>query len=211
MIFPFVLPLFIMAFYVNAHSTCYHKAMKAQIDVDHFELALELFKEEQGRYPSQSEGLEQLIKQSRNAKSEEVASGESTSYVQRIPIDPWGNPYQYLYPGQHNPDSFDVWSNGADGEPGGEGGDKDCGNWDASDCSVREPVSNLERYAWLFLLFIVSPLVWVPVYVFRAVFLAVKTRQYLKAVAGLHLLAVVVSFIATLVLLHLFMSLGSGC
>jgi general secretion pathway protein G len=43
-----------------------------------------------------------------------------------VPLDPWGNPYQYVSPGVHNPDSFDVWSLGPDGVNGTQ---DDIGNW----------------------------------------------------------------------------------
>ncbi|WP_374577014.1 type II secretion system protein GspG [Phenylobacterium sp. J367] len=47
--------------------------------------------------------------------------------MRRLPKDPWGNAYQYSYPGEHG--RFDVWSAGADGQKGGEGDDADIGNW----------------------------------------------------------------------------------
>ena len=47
----------------------------------------------------------------------------------RIPQDPWGRPFQYEMPGQHNAHSYDIWSFGADGNPGGDGVDADIGNW----------------------------------------------------------------------------------
>ena len=47
----------------------------------------------------------------------------------QVPKDPWGEDYQYRSPGQFNPDSFDLWSNGADRKPGGDGTDRDIGNW----------------------------------------------------------------------------------
>jgi general secretion pathway protein G len=48
-------------------------------------------------------------------------------YVEKLPLDPWGKPYQYLNPGLHG--EIDVFSYGADGVPGGEGFDADVGNW----------------------------------------------------------------------------------
>jgi general secretion pathway protein G len=49
-------------------------------------------------------------------------------YLERLPNDPWGNPYQYLNPGVHG--EIDVFSYGADGKPGGEGNDADIGSWE---------------------------------------------------------------------------------
>jgi len=46
-------------------------------------------------------------------------------YLRESPIDPWGNRYRYLFPGERNPDSFDVWSLGPDGRES----DDDIGNW----------------------------------------------------------------------------------
>ncbi|WP_310633425.1 type II secretion system major pseudopilin GspG, partial [Paraburkholderia sp.] len=48
-------------------------------------------------------------------------------YLERLPNDPWGNPYQYLNPGVHG--EIDVFSYGADGKPGGAGNDADVGSW----------------------------------------------------------------------------------
>ena len=51
-------------------------------------------------------------------------------YLKSIPVDPWGTPYQYLNPGVHSADgSYDLYSLGADGLPGGEGNAADIGNW----------------------------------------------------------------------------------
>ena len=47
--------------------------------------------------------------------------------------DPWENAFQYQSPGQHNPHTFDVWSQGADGAPGGTGLGAEIGNWSSDD------------------------------------------------------------------------------
>ena len=49
-------------------------------------------------------------------------------YLKKLPVDPWGNPYQYLAPGTKGP--FDLYSLGADGKEGGSDNDADIGNWD---------------------------------------------------------------------------------
>ena len=49
-------------------------------------------------------------------------------YLSSVPIDPWGNDYLYLFPGQFS--KYDVYSLGADGSPGGDSEDADIGNWD---------------------------------------------------------------------------------
>ena len=49
------------------------------------------------------------------------------AYLDRLPNDPWGHPYQYLNPGAHG--EIDVFSYGADGKPDGEAGNADIGSW----------------------------------------------------------------------------------
>ena len=52
---------------------------------------------------------------------------KSGGYLERLPLDPWGKPYQYLNPGLRG--EIDIFSFGADGQAGGEGSDADIGNW----------------------------------------------------------------------------------
>jgi len=78
--------------------------------------ALKLYKIEFGDYPDTSEGLEVLIKE-----------GKLEGNV--VPRDPWGREFIYVYPGTHNPDSFDLYSLGADGREGGTGINADINNW----------------------------------------------------------------------------------
>jgi general secretion pathway protein G len=75
------------------------------------EAALNLYRLDNFRYPSTDDGLEALV----------------PKYLDSLPEDPWGNPYLYLSPGEKG--EFDVYSFGADGAEGGEGVDKDIGNW----------------------------------------------------------------------------------
>lgn len=80
------------------------------------------FKIHTGSYPSTSEGLAALL----TAPSARAAKWKGP-YVKELPADPWGNPYQYRYPGTQNADSYDVYSMGPNGT---EGGGDDIGNWD---------------------------------------------------------------------------------
>ncbi len=101
---------------------------KAQTDIRTFESALEQYRLDMLDYPSNEQGLEALIR--------EPTSGNQTSryrtggYLTRgsIPNDPWGNPYQYRFPGENG--RVDIFSFGADGRPGGEDLDADIGNWE---------------------------------------------------------------------------------
>jgi general secretion pathway protein G len=82
----------------------------AKVDLANFETALNAFEIDVGRLPTQPEGLQALI-----ARTGRDWNGP---YLKHIPVDPWGTPYLYVYPGVHNEDSFDLSSNGPDGKPG---------------------------------------------------------------------------------------------
>jgi general secretion pathway protein G len=98
---------------------------KARADVAVLEQALESYRLENLTFPSTEQGLSALVSApSGLSRPDRYREG---GYVRRLPKDPWGNAYQYRYPGEHG--RFDVYSNGADGEKGGEGDDADIGNW----------------------------------------------------------------------------------
>lgn len=82
-----------------------------------------------GRYPTTEEGLEALI--NAPADPREAARFPEGGFINNLPLDPWGNPYQYMIPGEHG--RYDIWSWGADGRPGGEGENADIGNWTPQD------------------------------------------------------------------------------
>lgn len=93
--------------------------------VAELENALERFNVNMDRYPTTEEGLKVLL---------EAPPGEESKwrgpYIKQLRNDPWGNAYQYRYPGTHHTTSFDLWSRGADGQDGGEGQGADIGNWE---------------------------------------------------------------------------------
>ena len=93
---------------------------KARADVQTISQALEMYKMDTLSYPSLEEGIDVLAKAPKGGLRTE-------GYIKGLPRDPWGNPYQYLIPGEHG--RFDVFSYGADGRPGGEGLNADIGNW----------------------------------------------------------------------------------
>jgi len=88
--------------------------------------ALEAYRMDNANFPTSEQGLVSLIRPPPEARN---ALPGGYLREQRIPEDPWGNPFQYEMPGQHNAHSYDLWSFGADGNPGGEGVDADIGNW----------------------------------------------------------------------------------
>ena len=96
------------------------KVTRAQIDglgkaLDHFRLDI-------GRYPSTEEGLTVLI-----TRPADQPKWDGPYLTKNVPLDPWGNPYIYKYPGEHG--EYDLISNGKDGQPGGEGEAADITNW----------------------------------------------------------------------------------
>lgn len=98
---------------------------KARADVAVLEQAVETFRLENLSFPTSEQGLQALVSPPPGlSRPDRYREG---GYVRRLPQDPWGNPYQYRYPGEHG--RFDVWSFGADGRQGGEGDDADIGNW----------------------------------------------------------------------------------
>ena len=92
--------------------------------------ALESYRLDNARFPTSEQGLDALV-----TAPAEARNYQSGGYLRerRIPADPWGNVYLYEAPGQHNSHSYDLWSYGADGTPGGEGVDADIGNWTETD------------------------------------------------------------------------------
>ncbi|OPL13369.1 MAG: type II secretion system protein GspG [delta proteobacterium MLS_D] len=101
---------------------------KARIQIQSIETALRLYKLDNGDYPSTEQGLQALVEPPQ--VGELPRRWREGGYLEgrRMPTDPWGNDYVYLYPGVIG--EFDVISYGADGEPGGEGRNRDITNWD---------------------------------------------------------------------------------
>ncbi|MCC2595583.1 type II secretion system major pseudopilin GspG [Pusillimonas sp. MFBS29] len=98
------------------------RAVAARQDIGALMQALKLYRLDNGRYPTAEQGLEALV-----GKSPAAQAAGTRSYMDRLPNDPWGTPYQYLNPGVHG--EIDVFSLGADGRTGGEGSDADIGSW----------------------------------------------------------------------------------
>jgi general secretion pathway protein G len=95
-------------------------AAKTQIEM--LGQALDSFRLDVGRYPTTSEGLKAL-------ETDPGAPGWAGPYLKKaLPVDPWKNQYQYQCPGTHG--EYDLYSNGADGAPGGEGANKDINSWE---------------------------------------------------------------------------------
>ena len=98
------------------------RVVKAKQDVQALVTALNLYKLDNYNYPTTDQGLQALVE--RPATAQNWREG---GYLDQLPTDPWGRPYQYLNPGTHA--SIDVYSLGADGSVGGEEMAADIGNW----------------------------------------------------------------------------------
>lgn len=102
------------------------RIIAAKQDIATVMQAVKLYKLDNQRYPTTEQGLQALIAKPTVGPA---ANGWKTGgYLDKLPKDPWGNPYQYLSPGIKG--EIDVFSLGADGQPGGSGNDADIGSWD---------------------------------------------------------------------------------
>jgi len=95
-------------------------AAKAQIEL--LGQALDQFRLDVGRYPTTQEGLNAL------AVNPGADKWEGPYLKKGLPADPWDRPYQFQSPGSHG--DYDLWSYGRDGQPGGDGEDKDVTSWE---------------------------------------------------------------------------------
>ncbi|MBI4997166.1 MAG: type II secretion system major pseudopilin GspG [Rhodocyclales bacterium] len=99
------------------------RAVAARQDIATITQALKLYRLDNRRYPTTEQGLAALVRK----PEVEPLPPNWKSYVERLPQDPWGSPYQYLNPGLRG--EIDVFSFGGDGKAGGEGVDADIGSW----------------------------------------------------------------------------------
>jgi general secretion pathway protein G len=102
------------------------RIVAAKQDISTMMGALKLYKLDNMHYPNTEQGLQALISKPTSGPS---ANGWKTGgYIDKLPKDPWGNPYQFLSPGIKG--EVDIFSLGADGLPGGVSDDADIGSWD---------------------------------------------------------------------------------
>jgi general secretion pathway protein G len=99
------------------------RATAARTDVNNLMQALKLYKLDNQRFPTTEQGLQALVAK----PGSPPVPANWKPYLDKLPNDPWGRPYQYLNPGVKG--EIDVMSFGADGQPGGEGKNADIGSW----------------------------------------------------------------------------------
>jgi general secretion pathway protein G len=95
----------------------------ARVQINNFRAALGQYKLDTGTFPTTEQGLAAL-----RMRPENVNQWQGPYMGQEIPVDPWGRPYIYKFPGEHG-DEPDIISYGADGQPGGEGINADIVSW----------------------------------------------------------------------------------
>jgi general secretion pathway protein G len=101
------------------------KIAKVKSDIQGLETALTMYKLDNYKYPSTDLGLQSL---SQRPNDPTVRNWPDGGYIKRVSNDPWGNPYQYVFPGTRGQD-YDLFSFGADGVEGGDGPNAEIGNW----------------------------------------------------------------------------------
>ncbi len=99
------------------------RVVAAKQDIAQIMNAHKLYRLDNPRYPSTEQGLQALV----TRPSAGPAAPNWKAYLDKVPNDPWNKPYQYLNPGLKG--EIDVYSFGADGQPGGDGVDADIGSW----------------------------------------------------------------------------------
>jgi general secretion pathway protein G len=99
------------------------KTDTARLQIKDLSAAMDLYRIDVGGYPTNAQGLQALVTQPGGVQR------WNGPYLRRntVPEDPWGRPYNYRFPGEQG--AFDIWTNGADGQPGGTGEDQVVGSW----------------------------------------------------------------------------------
>jgi len=102
------------------------KSATAKSQMEMISTTLDAYRLDNGAYPSTEQGLNALWE----LPSIQPPANWRGPYLRKaVPPDPWGNAYIFMYPGQSNPNGFDLISLGADGQPGGEGENADILSW----------------------------------------------------------------------------------
>lgn len=101
------------------------KRAAAKAQIRNIESALQLYKLDNGVYPSTDQGLKALVE--KPASGPVPTNWKAGGYLAKLPSDPWGHTYTYTHPGTQG--EFDLISFGADGAPGGDGKNADVANW----------------------------------------------------------------------------------
>jgi general secretion pathway protein G len=104
------------------------KSSTARTQVELFSVALDNYRLDNSRYPTTEQGLRAL--RERPVRDPAPQNWRGPYLRKEIPLDPWGQPYVYKSPGDENPSSYDLYTLGRDGQPGGEDEDADIKSWE---------------------------------------------------------------------------------
>lgn len=99
------------------------RAVKAKQDILSIQNAMDLYKLDNGVYPTTDQGILALVEK----PSANPIPQDWKPYLKSLPKDPWGREYLYLNPGEHG--EIDIFTYGSDGQPGGKDANSDIGNW----------------------------------------------------------------------------------
>ncbi|WP_300393127.1 type II secretion system major pseudopilin GspG [Henriciella sp.] len=99
----------------------------ARTNVSALTNALEQYSLDMYDYPTTEQGLDALV--TKPARGNTAGSYRKGGYINKVPLDPWGRPFVYRRPAERSDKAYDLYSLGADGEPGGEEENADIGNW----------------------------------------------------------------------------------
>lgn len=99
----------------------------AQANIAALSQSLERYSLQLYTYPTEQQGLEALVESPDDLADDSLYP--RGGFIQKLPADPWGRPYQYVFPAERSRAAYDVFSLGADGQPGGEDENADIGNW----------------------------------------------------------------------------------
>ncbi|MEO0882953.1 MAG: type II secretion system major pseudopilin GspG [Pseudomonadota bacterium] len=131
MVVVFIIGLLSTVILVNVFGASTDAQLKtARANVSALTQSLERYRLAMYSYPTESQGLDALV--DAPAGLDNPALYPQGGFIQQLPSDPWGRNYQYVIPAERSRFAYDVFSLGADGQPGGEGENADIGNWDQS-------------------------------------------------------------------------------
>ena len=100
------------------------QSTKANVEISNIENAMKFYRLDNFAYPTTEQGIDALVTKPNDPN---VRNWKTGGYLDRLPKDPWGNPYLYLNPGNNG--EIDIYTLGRDGRPGGVEINADIGNW----------------------------------------------------------------------------------
>ncbi|MEM7662810.1 MAG: type II secretion system major pseudopilin GspG [Pseudomonadota bacterium] len=131
MVVVFIIGLLSTVILVNVFGASTDAQLKtARANVSALAQSLERYRLSMYSYPTESQGLQALVEAPDGLDN--PATYPQGGFIQVLPSDPWGRPYQYVFPAERSRAAYDVFSLGADGQPGGEAENADIGNWEQS-------------------------------------------------------------------------------